>query len=117
MIFFRIKACKNSERGRQTDRFVNADVNPVIGVQSSSMTDPNEISALKASYRGAIQTGRALSDLSARIDAIDPHQDIPSSDLDDLARLTAAHAIASAALRGLVSTILARRGMSAPAES
>jgi hypothetical protein len=81
------------------------------------MADPNEISALKASYRGALQTARTLADLEARIDALDPHQDIPSSELDDLARLTAAHAVASAALRGLVSTMLARRGVSAPAES
>ena len=81
------------------------------------MTDPNEISALKASYRGALETAGALSQLSARIEALDPRADIPPEDLDDLSRITAAHAIASAALRGLVNTMRTRRGVSAPPES
>lgn len=78
------------------------------------MSDPNEISALKASYRGALQTAEALAGMSSRIEALNPSSDIPPADLDDLARLTAAHAIASAALRGLVNTMLARRGGSPP---
>jgi hypothetical protein len=73
------------------------------------MTDPSEISALKASYRGAVQTARALEEISARMEALDPATEVPIEELNDLARITAAHAIASAALRGLVNTILARR--------
>ena len=78
------------------------------------MSDPNEISALKASCRGALQTAQALADVSSRIEALNPSSDIPSGDLDDLSRITAAHAMASNALRGLVNTMLARRG-AAPA--
>jgi hypothetical protein len=79
------------------------------------MSDPNEISALKASYRGALQTAQALADLSSRIEALSPPSDIGQADLHDLSRATAAHAIASAALRGLVNTMLARRGAAPPA--
>ena len=74
------------------------------------MSDPNEISALKASYRGALQTAEALAEASSRVEALNPSADISAADLGDLSRLTAAHAIASAALRGLVNTMLARRG-------
>ena len=80
------------------------------------MTDPNEISALQAAYRGAVQTAGALAEMSSRIEALDPHAEIPAADLEDLSRVSAAHALASAALRGLVNTILARRGINAPAE-
>ena len=80
------------------------------------MTDPNEISALKASYRGAVGTTEALASLSARIEALDPHAEIAPGLLDELSSMTAAHAIASAALRGLVNTMLQRRGGSAAAE-
>ena len=79
------------------------------------MTDPNEIAALKASYKGARGTADALASLGERIEALDPHADIAAADLDELARVTAAHAIASAALRGFVNTMLARRGASAGA--
>jgi hypothetical protein len=75
------------------------------------MADPNEISALKASLRGAIQTADALAQLAPSVEAIDPQSDLAADDLDRLARATAAHAIASAALRGLVQTMLARRGL------
>ena len=78
------------------------------------MSDPNEISALKASYRGALQTAQSLAEVSSRIDALNPSSDIAADDLDELSRITAAHAIASNALRGLVNTMLARRG-AAPA--
>jgi hypothetical protein len=44
------------------------------------------------------------------IEALSPPSDIGQADLDALSRVTAAHAIASAALRGLVNTMLARRG-------
>jgi hypothetical protein len=75
------------------------------------MTDPSEISALKASLRGAIQTADALSQLAPAVEALDSHGDVAPDDLDRLARVTAAHALASAALRGLVNTMLARRGL------
>lgn len=73
------------------------------------MSDPNEIRALKASFRGAIDTAGALASLQAKIEALDEHGDIGADDLEELARVTAAHAIASAALRGLVNTMQTRR--------
>ena len=73
------------------------------------MTDPNEISALKASFRGAVATADALHAIRDRIEALDVHADIPAEELDELSRLSAAHALASAALRGLVVTMVARR--------
>ena len=78
------------------------------------MADPNEIAALKASFRGAIGTAAALLALQEKVEGIDPAAEIAASDLEELARVTAAHAIASAALRGLVVTMMARRGVSAP---
>ncbi len=78
---------------------------------NSGMTDPNEIAALQASFRGALSTADALAALQDRIAALDPHGDIPPADLEELARVTAAHAIASAALRGLVNTMRVRRGV------
>lgn len=74
------------------------------------MSNPNEIAALKASFRGAVGTAQTLAALAERIEALDPAGDVPADVLDELARVTAAHAIASAALRGLVNTIAARRG-------
>jgi hypothetical protein len=59
------------------------------------MVDLTEIEALKASMRGA----RSAAD----------------ADLDDLQRLTLANAIAAQALRGLVETMLKRRGKLAAA--
>jgi hypothetical protein len=77
------------------------------------MTDPNEISALKASFRGALATADALLALRDRIEAFDVHADIPAPELGELSRLSTAHALASAALRGLVVTMLARRASGA----
>ena len=74
------------------------------------MTDPNEIAALKASYRGAVATAEALSGLKDRIEGLDPGAAVSVADLEEIARITAAHAIASNALRGLVDTMLRRRG-------
>lgn len=74
------------------------------------MTDPSEIAALKASFRGALRTAEGLNELAARIEALEPHADVAAADLEELSRVTSAHAIASAALRGLVNTMLARRG-------
>ena len=73
------------------------------------MADPNEIAALKASFRGALSTAEALQALQPNVEAIDGAADLAAADLEELARVTAAHAIASAALRGLVETMLRRR--------
>jgi hypothetical protein len=73
------------------------------------MSDPNEIAALKASFRGAISTATALAALENRMQNLDPAVGIGADDLEELARVTAAHAMASAALRGLVATMVTRR--------
>lgn len=75
------------------------------------MPDPNEIAALKASLRGALATGERLAALQQKVDALDARADIAPEDLEELSRLTAAHAVASAALRGLVDTMRVRRGV------
>ena len=77
------------------------------------MTDSSEIAALQASYRGALATADALQAVSSKVEALGPHADIAAEDLEELARVTAAHTIASAALRGLVVTMLARRRVAA----
>ncbi len=82
------------------------------------MTDVNEMRALKASLRGALDTGSRLAEIQQRVDGLDDHVEIDEIDaglLDDLARLTAAHAVASAALRGLVNAMQARRSAGASA--
>jgi HAMP domain-containing protein len=79
------------------------------------MADATEIEALKASMRGARSAAHNLSDLAARVDALDPNGEIPDADLDDLQRLTLANAVAAQALRGLVETMLKRRGKTADA--
>jgi hypothetical protein len=84
-----------------------------VPVKFEGVTDANEIEALKASFRGALSTADALGALKERIAALDPHADVSADDLEELARVTAAHAIASAALRGLVNTMRARRGTGA----
>jgi hypothetical protein len=73
------------------------------------MSDTNEIRALKASLRGTLDTGSALAALQTRVEALDEHGDVSAEDLDELARVTAGHAVASAALRGLVVTMQSRR--------
>jgi hypothetical protein len=73
------------------------------------MTDPNEIGALKASLRGAVSTCEALAALSAKVEALEPRAVIPALDLEELARVTAAHATAASALRGFVETMKRRR--------
>ena len=74
------------------------------------MTDVTEIEALKASMRGARGGADALEAIAARVEAADPHLDIPDADLDELQRLTLANALAAQALRGLVESMLKRRG-------
>lgn len=73
------------------------------------MSDVNEIRALKASFRGAIDTAQTLATLQQRVEALDDHAEPGSEVLEDLARVTSAHSIASAALRGLVDTMMKRR--------
>ena len=73
------------------------------------MADVNEISALKASFRGALSTAAALHALQSKVESLDGAGEIGGDVLEELARLTAAHAVASAALRGLVETMIARR--------
>ncbi len=73
------------------------------------MKDPNEIRALKASFRGAIDTAAALAALEARIEALDEHAEIDAELLDAVRPVVSAHAVGSAALRGLVGAIEARR--------
>jgi len=74
------------------------------------MADLTEIEALKASLRGARRASDALTDVATRVDMADSHQDVPENDLDELQRLTLANAVAAQALRGLVETMLKRRG-------
>jgi hypothetical protein len=73
------------------------------------MSDPNEIRALKAAVLGAMETSASLAELNPRVQALEDGGDVSPEDLDNLARVTAAHAIASAALRGLVNTMRTRR--------
>ena len=73
------------------------------------MADSNEIEALKASFRGALSTAAALAALEDKVLALDPRADIPAEDLDQLGRVTLAHAVSSQALRGLIESIRARR--------
>jgi hypothetical protein len=74
------------------------------------MADVNEIRALKASFRGAIDTAQTLATLQQKVEALDDHGEPGGEVLDELSRVTAAHAVASAALRGLVDTMVKRRG-------
>lgn len=73
------------------------------------MVDHNEIRALKASFRGAVDTAASLAAMQERIEGLDDHVEIAPDLLEDLARISVAHAIASAALRGLVLTMQNRR--------
>ena len=79
------------------------------------MVDLTEIEALKASLRGARGAASALDGLSARIEALDPKADVGEADLDELQRLSLANAVAAQALRGLVESMLKRRGKLAAA--
>ena len=73
------------------------------------MPDGNEIRALKASLLGAIDTAAALEGMKARVLALDPNSDISPDELEELARLTLAHAVSSQALRSLVESMRMRR--------
>lgn len=73
------------------------------------MSDANEIRALQASFLGALQTAAALEAIKTRITAMTAGTDIPAGDLEELGRLTLAHAVSAQALRGLVESMRARR--------
>ena len=73
------------------------------------MTDTNEIRALKASLRGALDTAAALLAVQPRVEALADDGDVSGEDLDELARLTSGNAVAAAALRGLLATMQTRR--------
>src|SRR4051794_9948129 len=75
----------------------------------SVMIDTNEIEALKASFRGARTTAAALDELQEKVAALDPRGDIAAEELEELARVTLAHAVAAQALRGFVDTRRRRR--------
>lgn len=77
------------------------------------MSDVNEIEALKASFRGALATAERLQDVKDRVAGLDPHADIAAEELEELARVTLAHAVAAQALRGFVVSMQTRRGAGA----
>ena len=74
------------------------------------MADLTELDALRASLRGARSAAGALADVAARVEQTDVHADVAEADLDDLQRLSLANAVAAQALRGLVESMLKRRG-------
>ena len=74
------------------------------------MADVTEIEALKASMRGARSAAERLADIASKVESVDSHTDVSDHDLDELQALTLANAIAAQALRGLVETMLRRRG-------
>jgi hypothetical protein len=74
------------------------------------MADVTEIAALKASLRGARSAAGALGEVGGRLDAVPAGSDVSDADLDELQRLTLANAVAAQALRGLVESMLKRRG-------
>jgi len=65
--------------------------------------------ALKASFQGALDTAAALEALKGKVMALDPNGDVSAEDLEELGRVTLAHAVSSQALRGLIETMRARR--------
>jgi hypothetical protein len=77
------------------------------------MSDTNEVRALKASFRGAREAATALAALQEKVDALDDRGDISEEDLELLGRVTAGHAVAAQALRGLVVTMRNRRSAAA----
>jgi hypothetical protein len=73
------------------------------------MTDSNEIEALKASFRGALSTADTLAALTDKVMALDLAAGVSSEVLDELGRVTLAHAVSSQALRGLIERMRRRR--------
>lgn len=75
------------------------------------MADAREIEALKASFRGVLSSAAALGLHKDRVSAMSAEADPQPAELADLLKVVAAHATASAALRGLLVTMLDRRGV------
>lgn len=75
---------------------------------NKGVTDSGEIEAVKASFRGALDTADALAALKDKVMALDSATGLSSEDLDELARVTLAHAVSSQALRGLIETLRRR---------
>jgi hypothetical protein len=73
------------------------------------MADLNEIRALKASFQGALDAAAALEAIKAKVMALDPTADVSADDLEELGRVTLAHAVSSQALRGFIESMRARR--------
>jgi hypothetical protein len=73
------------------------------------MADPSETEALKASMRGALSAAAALGALKERIEALDARSGITPDDLEELGRVSLAHAVAAQALRGLVEMMRTRQ--------
>lgn len=74
------------------------------------MADLNEFQALGSSLRGALRSAEDLTGVASRIQGANARPDISETDLDELQRLSLANAVAAQALRGLVETMLRRRG-------
>ncbi len=75
------------------------------------MTDVNEIRALKASLQGALDAARALEAIESKVMSIDPGAEVTADDLEELGRVTLAHAVSSQALRGFVESMRTRRAV------
>jgi hypothetical protein len=74
------------------------------------MPERGEVEALKASFGGVVSASTVLLDLRGRIEALEPCREVDEALLQDLARAAAGHAVASAALRALVESLMRRRG-------
>ena len=75
------------------------------------MTDVNEIRALKASLQGALDTARALEAIESTVMSLDPGAEVTADDLEELGRVTLAHAVSSQALRGFIESMRTRRAV------
>ncbi len=73
------------------------------------MADPNEIEALRASVRGVLSTAASVGALKDKVEALDARAGITLEDLEELGRVSLAHAVAAQALRGLIETMRARQ--------
>ena len=73
------------------------------------MADPSEIEALKASLRGALSTGASLQAIAEKVEGVEAPTGIATADLEELGRLSLAHAVAAQALRGLIEMMRSRQ--------
>jgi hypothetical protein len=67
--------------------------------------------------RGVIAAVHDLRPLADRMEALDPQSDVSDTDLNDLQRLSLGQAVAAEAFRGLVESMLRRRGRAADLET